>query len=106
MKLADGLLAEHRIERDQFINVDRFEFQFCSGPLNGWLRDVTKMFLQCVQDHEGSTALFGIMRNEFVNFRSERSRNLKGGGRRAAHRSHSPMTKSIEPRIETTSLII
>src|SRR5687767_14909431 len=63
-----------------------------------------------MQHHDRGAAFLRIMRDELVNLDFEFPADGEGrhsGGRgwwRWIHRSHSPITKSIEPRIATTSL--
>ena len=82
-------------------------------------RKITKVLLQRVQQHERGAALYRVMRNNLVDLSFECRRHLEigirlrrwcclGGRDELAlfHRSHSPMTKSKEPRIATVSLIM
>src|SRR5437867_1103589 len=70
-----------------------------------------------MQHHERGAPFLRVMRNQFVDFAFERRRHAELGLAQERirdwlpwvhriHRSHSPMTKSKEPRIATTSLIM
>src|SRR5688572_30457101 len=111
------MLAEHRVESNQFEDVDGLQSEFRSGPLNRFLRQISEVFLQCVQKHQRRTSLHWIMGDKLVNFGLKRRRNREWATlrradfhgicrHRRAHRSHSPITKSKEPRMATVSLIM
>src|SRR5712691_10810650 len=115
MIFAHRLLLKHRIESHQLININRLELQFCGNPFDSLLRNVTKVLLNSVQQHQRRAALFRVMRDKLIDFCLQRSwdseirlgQQLAGnslGWMNLVHRSHSPMTKSIEPRMATTSL--
>src|SRR6185369_11714194 len=107
-------LVEHRVEGHQLVNIDRLQLQLSSNPFNSLTRDVSELFLHRVQQHERCAPFLGVMRDDFVDFGlqrlwydeirlfEQRIRDVFGIG--DAHRSHSPMTKSKEPRMATTSL--
>ncbi len=59
-------LAEHRIKRHEFVDVDGLQTEFPGDPLRGFRRNVAEMFLQRVQQHERRAALHGITRDQLV----------------------------------------
>src|ERR1035437_3408693 len=112
---SDRLSVKHWVEGHQLVNVDRLESQLGGDPFHRLERDVAETFLYRMQQHQGCAPLIRIMRDQFVDLR------LKRGGHREirlvqqrignrlswvnlVHRSHSPMTKSKEPRTATMSL--
>src|SRR5262245_490155 len=100
MKLPDGLLVEHRVERDQFIDIDRLKTKLGRDPFDRLVGEAAKMFLNRMQNHERCASLLWIMRDQLVDL------PFKPGWNAEVHRSHSPMTKSSEPRMATASLIM
>src|SRR6266850_5354717 len=115
MMLADRLVMKHRIESHQFVNVDRLKSQFSRRPVHRLPRDVSKALLDSVQQHQRRASLLRIMCDHFVylcfegrgNREVRLAHQLVGdrlGGMTLVHRSHSPITKSNDPRIATTSL--
>ena len=66
---AHRLLPQHRIKRQDFLDVDRLQFQFFRRPLNRFPRNPAELFLDRVQHHERRRALHGIMRDQLVHFR-------------------------------------
>src|ERR1043165_95922 len=97
---ATGLLAEHRVESHQFINIDRLQTQPGRSPFDGLSGQIPEMLLQRVQKHQRGAPLLRIMRQEFTKLR------LYFGWNVQTHRSASPITKSNDPKIATTSLIM
>src|SRR5205085_8624744 len=85
--------------------MDRLQAQLFRRPFRRFLRNKSKVLLQRVQVHQGGTPFYRIMRCEFI----ELSFQMGGYGethRGSFYRSHSPMTKSMDPSMETMSLII
>src|SRR5436305_6921959 len=78
------------------------------------------MFLHGMKQHQRGAALLGIMSNQLIELRFKRLRNgkvllfsqfiwnllnvIRNYFIHPFHRSHSPMTKSNEPKMATTSL--
>src|SRR5262245_11157215 len=112
----DRLLPEHRVKRDEFVNVDRLQAELLGSPLHGFHRNPAEALLDRVQHHERRASLLRIMRDQLINHRFQRWGHCKAGlslrqtwdwlSDRRVHRSHSPITKSSEPRIAVTSLTI
>src|SRR5262249_53567144 len=98
MELPDWRLPEHRVERHQFQHVDGLDAQLGRRPLDGVQGKESAVRLQRVQYHERRAAFHRVMGEQFVNFGFK----LEWDGK--LHRSHSPITKSNEPRIAVTSL--
>ena len=94
------MLPQHRVKGHQLVNVDRLQLQLGRGPffrLGGY---VPKLILQRVEHHQRRAALLRIVLNQPVDF------PLQFFGDFKTHRSHSPITKSSDPKIATTSLIM
>ena len=63
---AERFLPEHRVKRDQFVNIDRLEIELLGRPFDRLLRDAAKTFLDRVQKHERRTPLLRVMRDQFI----------------------------------------
>src|SRR5688572_1872547 len=102
--LACRLLAEHRIERDELVNVDRLQAELLRGPLDGLLREPAEVFLQRVQQHQRRAPLLvrRIMRDEFVDLGFE----LAGNGEihADASKNHSALSNSRETPVSTSAV--
>ena len=96
MPTPDRLLAEHRVEGDELLDVDRLELELRGDPLDGVARDEALVLLDEVQERQRRAALHRVVRDHLVNL-------AEGVGLEVHQRSHSPITKSREPRIDTTS---
>src|SRR6266568_1988210 len=115
MKFADRLLMQHRIKGHQLIDIDGLELQFGGNPLDRLSGNVPESLLDGVQQHQRGAAFFWIMGDQLVGLRLQdrghdeirltQQRIWNRLGRvNLVHRSHSPITKSSDPRIATTSL--
>src|SRR5579859_1806023 len=107
---------KHRIKGHQLVNVNGLKLEFGCDPLHRLSGDITETLLNSMQQHQRCATFLGIMADYFVQFGFQLGRYLKtrlflqlvryGLSVRDIHRSHSPMTKSKEPRMATTSLTI
>ena len=68
MGFACWLSAEHRIERDQFEDVDGLELELGRDPRDGFVRDETEMLLPQVEQGQGGAPFGdGIVGDRLVN---------------------------------------
>ncbi len=68
MKPAGGLLAEHRVEGDEFEDLDRLEVKPGGGPFDRLGGEASEVILDGVEDHDGSAAFDRVMTDHIVDF--------------------------------------
>ena len=70
------------------------------NPFDGLRGEMAKMLLNRVQKHQRRASLVRVVRDELLH------PGFEFGWNNESHRSHSPITKSSEPKTATTSLIM
>ena len=116
MKTSVRLLPKPRIEGYQLEHLDFLQVQLFGNPLDPARPNISELLLPEVKKRKNGAALGGrVLFHHLVGFLGQGrgdcpllgSRAVLGAGLKwKAHRSHSPITKSMLPRTAGTSLTV